>query len=340
MTSGILVINFKRPVNFAVDRLGATASDYIGAARRDPDGRALRFALSRKVRLNPWSAGERFFVDLLPETGTAIRRPAARGDPGVDPSAPAMPSARRASRSRAAVQRKIPLVRVRVARQPTFTRYIFDLPDLIGVTTDRGKDKLTLIFAKALRFDLRTPSSPAQDRRLDRRRRHRRHLRGAVHVREANRLAHLPRGLQLRRRRYPDRGQAALCPRASERRHRSTPDVTAPVTVPAEMPSPWRQPLRVLDAAAATMPKVAAEEARPSRRQRSNRTRRRAAPLEPDRPVSAEIRRQGDNLRVCFPFASETPAAVFQRADTLWLVFDTEPALDIGAEQRPEPHRQ
>ena len=45
-------------------------------------------------------------------------------------------------------------MRVRVAAQPTFTRYIFELPELTGVTAERGKDKLTLRFAKALRFDL------------------------------------------------------------------------------------------------------------------------------------------------------------------------------------------
>ena len=45
-------------------------------------------------------------------------------------------------------------MRVRVAAQPTFTRYIFELPELTGVTAERAKDKLTLRFAKPLRFDL------------------------------------------------------------------------------------------------------------------------------------------------------------------------------------------
>ncbi len=45
-------------------------------------------------------------------------------------------------------------MRVRVAAQPTFTRYIFELPELTGVTAERGKDKLTLTFAKPLQFDL------------------------------------------------------------------------------------------------------------------------------------------------------------------------------------------
>src|SRR5690606_29796261 len=57
-------------------------------------------------------------------------------------------------RAELAQLRKVRPVNVRVARQPTFTRYIFELPELTGVTTDRGKDGLTLRFARPLRFDL------------------------------------------------------------------------------------------------------------------------------------------------------------------------------------------
>ena len=53
-----------------------------------------------------------------------------------------------------AQNRKSTPVRVRVSKQPTFTRYVFELPELTGVSTDRGKDKLTLVFAAPLRFDL------------------------------------------------------------------------------------------------------------------------------------------------------------------------------------------
>ena len=45
-------------------------------------------------------------------------------------------------------------VRVHVATQPTFTRYVFDVPDQTSVAADRGKDRLTLTFDAPLRFDL------------------------------------------------------------------------------------------------------------------------------------------------------------------------------------------
>jgi tetratricopeptide (TPR) repeat protein len=51
----------------------------------------------------------------------------------------------------------------------------------------------------------------------------------------------------------------------------------------------------------------------------------------PDAPVAVELRRQGENLKLSFPFAAPTPAAVFRRADTLWLVFDSKATIDLAA---------
>src|SRR5262245_30050836 len=72
VANGIIVISFKKPVEVTVDRLGTAVSNYIGAARRDPDGTAVRIALSRKVTVNAMTAGERLFVDLLPEGWTGL----------------------------------------------------------------------------------------------------------------------------------------------------------------------------------------------------------------------------------------------------------------------------
>ena len=45
-------------------------------------------------------------------------------------------------------------MRVRVARQPTFTRFVFDVSDQTAVTADRAKDRLTLTFQAPITFDL------------------------------------------------------------------------------------------------------------------------------------------------------------------------------------------
>src|SRR3954453_8649303 len=43
ITAGsIIVIRFKRPVDIPVDKLSDAVPDYVGSARRDPDGSAIR----------------------------------------------------------------------------------------------------------------------------------------------------------------------------------------------------------------------------------------------------------------------------------------------------------
>src|SRR5262249_22657922 len=53
-----------------------------------------------------------------------------------------------------AAQREQPPIRLRVGTQPTFTRYVFELPELVPVTVDRARDKLALVFEAPLRFDI------------------------------------------------------------------------------------------------------------------------------------------------------------------------------------------
>ena len=48
-----------------------------------------------------------------------------------------------------------------------------------------------------------------------------------------------------------------------------------------------------------------------------------------DKAATVEARRDSDGLRVTFSFATPTPAALFRRADTVWLVFDHAKPIDI-----------
>ena len=56
-------------------------------------------------------------------------------------------------------------------------------------------------------------------------------------------------------------------------------------------------------------------------------------PPNPNAVVVAGVQQSGETMRIEFPFAAATPAAVFQRADTLWLVFDTPTQIDLAAIQ-------
>src|SRR6185312_2678170 len=111
---------------------------------RDPDGRSVRFALSRKVTVNSIEAADKFFVDLLPETWS-----------GPPPALPHEVVEHLQHLAQLAEQRRkaVP-VRVHVASQPTFTRYVFDVPEHISVSADRAKERLTLSFDAPLTFDM------------------------------------------------------------------------------------------------------------------------------------------------------------------------------------------
>ncbi|WP_035972521.1 hypothetical protein [Bradyrhizobium sp. WSM3983] len=150
----ILIIRFDRPVDVPVDRVPEGAPDYVNSARRDPDGSAIRLSLARRVTVNTMNAGERTFIDLLPE-----------GWKGPPPSLPmdvvkelaerarAAERALRAQRA-AAESKKRPPIRVRASVQPTFVRFVFEMPDGVGVSSVLNEQKLTLAFNANLSFDL------------------------------------------------------------------------------------------------------------------------------------------------------------------------------------------
>lgn len=150
----ILIIRFDRAVDVPVDRVPEEAPDYVNSARRDPDGGAIRLSLARRVTVNTMNAGERTFVDLLPE-----------GWKGPPPSLPMDVVKELAERARvaeralraqraAAETRKRPQIRVRASVQPTFVRFVFEMPDGVGVSSVLNEQKLTLAFNAGLNFDL------------------------------------------------------------------------------------------------------------------------------------------------------------------------------------------
>jgi tetratricopeptide (TPR) repeat protein len=150
----ILIIRFDRPVEVPVDRVPEGAPDYVNSARRDPDGSAIRLSLSRRVTVNTMNAGERTFIDLMPD-----------GWKGPPPSLPldvvkelaerarVAERALRAQRAAAEVKKRPP-IRVRASVQPTFVRFVFEMPDGVGVSSVLNEQKLTLAFNAALNFDL------------------------------------------------------------------------------------------------------------------------------------------------------------------------------------------
>nr|WP_299802994.1 tetratricopeptide repeat protein [Tardiphaga sp.] len=150
----ILVIRFKRPVDVPVDALSDAAPEYIGSARRDPDGSAIRLALSRKVTVNSMAAGERIFIDLLPDNWKGLP-PGLPQDVVRELSERARVAERALRQQRASAEgKKVAPIRVRASVQPTFVRFVFELPAGVGISSQLSDKTMTLNFNAGLTFDL------------------------------------------------------------------------------------------------------------------------------------------------------------------------------------------
>jgi tetratricopeptide (TPR) repeat protein len=423
LAGNVLIVNFRQPLNVSVERLPMDAPDYIGAARRDPDGSAVRIGLAQNVRLNAIPAGDKYFVDLLPASWTGL-------PPGL-PQAVVDELARRAreadqmaARERQRAEReKHAAIRVHAATQPTFTRYVFEVPDEISVSADRNKNRLLISFDKPITFDLADAAAALppmleeitseidQDKAFVRFM-----LAGRVDVRtfrdesgyvvdiinpdqgashgafmppvDPSALAPLPPMPLPHLTAAPEAGPAnpaapkpdlppqavppqAVAPQAMASPQTMTspqlvtpPAIAAPATVAPAMvapamamptaappsappPAARAEALPPVLAASAPVPvapgPVAAPAAKPAPE----------APAVPALPQAAatpavpapgpavagtgsgklavELARQGDKLTLSIPFPTQVAAAVFRRADMLWLVFDTTVDLDLSA---------
>lgn len=154
VAGAVLIVRFAKPIEMPIDQLNDAVPSYIGAARRDPDGAAIRLALNQKVRVNLMTAGERVYVDLLPEKWVGLPPPLpAEVVKELSERALAAERILRMQRQAEAAKKRPP-VRVRTAVQPTFVRFVFELPDGVGVSSSLNANKYTLSFSSALTFDL------------------------------------------------------------------------------------------------------------------------------------------------------------------------------------------
>src|SRR5262245_51579797 len=252
LANNVLTITFQKPVNLSVDRLSANAAGYIAAARRDPDGRAVRMALSRKVTMNSIAAGERLFVDLMPQGWTGL--PPGLPREVIDELASRAREAEKKVRQQRALARQevAAPIKVRVVVQPKFTRYVFDLPTLTVIDADNSKDKLTLTFDGALKFDLADAVATLPDaiKSID----------GEYDHDSATVRFDFAGNVDVRTFREDNSYVVDVSPveRKAEREEEPLPDVTEPLTVPAR---PAKEPAAdAAPAAPAAEPSAAPKE--------------------------------------------------------------------------------
>jgi tetratricopeptide (TPR) repeat protein len=371
----ILMIRFKSPVDIPIDKLAEAAPDYVGAVRRDPDGSAIRLSLARRVTINTMTAGERVFVDLLPDTWTGqppslpqevIRELAER--------ARAAERALRQQRAVAEVQKRAP-IRVRALVQPTFVRFVFEMPDGVGVSSVLNEQKLTLLFNAMVTFDLADAkvAAPANVASINQK------IEGDASAVEIALIGDVDVHSFREEKNYvidvafqQAEKPSALSP-ASDASHAPAPAAPAPATPVAAAPPASEQPadqsgaglsLEIAPPTSETFareakiaikpeaaPKIAAASEAPKPEPPSQQMPAPAAEMPPkmtpaaseppaqatsppaiaasDGAATAEATRSSDGLNVTFSFATATPAALFRRADTVWLVFDSTKPIDV-----------
>ena len=426
VAGGIVVVQFKRPVDVGIEKATTAAPDYIGAARRDPDGTGLRIALSRKVTVNSMAAGERLFIDLLPETWTGVA-PGLPQDVIEDLARRAREAEKLLRQQRLVNQKSQRPMRVRVATQPTFTRYVFELSDVVPVTTDRTKDALIVTFGIPLKFDLtdaktnmpsvlkgiegfvdtdastvRFSFADVADVRTFREDTNYVVDIGAADGKESNnggpKIDDQARAAPLVGVDAPDTVPAKVAPgkpqaavqrnqpqqrekpaeaaaekpaaparaaeppapakkSAVEQPSQPAPQqpqmklASAPPGEPAAKPESIKpEPMKPEPVKASAAPPASAPQTAPAVEKAAA-----AAPAKPrdtvvaerpaERPVAmpakardpnsviVDYSRQGETLALAFPFTAPTPAAIFRRADTVWLVFDSAASIDLHALQ-------
>ena len=381
IANNVLVITFKRPIDVSVDRLASQIPDYVGAARRDPDGMGIRVALSQQVKVNATPASEKFFIDLLPASWSGLP-PGLPAEVIADLARRAREADRLERKERQAVAQQRATaepVRVHAASQPTFTRYIFAVPANTSVSTDRTKERLTLTFDAPIKFDLAdvAVALPRAIGGIDAELRDdtalvRFNFLAKVDVRTFRDDGGYVLDIVGADNKPDEQGAAPAAPGAPTAPQQSAaPETTTPATVPPAAANDAAAPVEAAAPAAPEKPAVAppatiAAPGQPAAPTAPAPAAAQAAPpaspvdkpavtpkakgqaVAPETPpapsadtakaardasgkVAAELSRQGANLKLSFGFTTPTAAAVFNRADTLWIVFDSNADIDLSA---------
>lgn len=370
VAGAILVIQFKNPVNVPVDLLADSVPAYVGAIRRDPDGTAIRMALTQKVRVNTMTAGERVFIDLLPEKWTGLP-PALPAEVVKELSERAI-AAERALRLQKLADdaKKRPPVRVRASVQPTFVRLVFEMPDGVNVSSSLNADKFSLSFTSALIFDLADAkiAMPANIQSIGQKAEGETSrvdiaLIGEVDVRAFRedktyvvdiafeQAQKPPQTANSPESKTPPAGGSSgdkaseIVPSIAEQFAREAAldaklDVKPPAAVSGEKPDAVTAKPVATEAAPAAKPVAVVEVPAnvPAAPEPLPAPKKAPPPdipaLNPAPGIVVDARLSSDDFRVTFPFKTPTTAAVFRRSDSIWLVFDTDLPIDASAIRR------
>lgn len=291
MSGSVLVVAYGERSTSVGERIAAEMPDYVDSVRRDPDGTGLRVALQRPYRLNVQTAGERVFLDLLPEGWTGL-------PPPLPPEIVAE-LVRRTQAAEAALRAAAPPVEpkrlaLEAAQLPTLSRLSLRLPPAAVARFDQAGAATRLSVAGAWRID----DIAARGR-----------LKPAV---ESLSVEADPEGARLLV--TPAAGYTVRTFRDEDG---ATLDIVKTKPAALDKPAAEAEPSAQRPAGATVAP---APVAKPAQGVPTQVPPAQAAPAR-----AAIVRPAGPGL--VFPFRRQPPAALFERAGIATLVFETAEAV-------------
>ncbi len=323
LANNVLVIRFAKPVRVSIESVQSNFKELVQAARADPDGAAVRIAFSQKITVNTMEAGEKLFVDLLPESWTGL--PPGLPQEVVDDLAKRARDAERKARIEQEQPRKWLPVRLRFAEAPGFARFAFAIgePMPIAAVQDGQELKITFNAPVKVEFENVRASLPASVVALNAD-----YAEGVAVVR----LVMAPHAT-LRHFREENAFVVDVTPPPSAKPEQVQGEMqTAPQASPPPEGASQSQsavkpersavaPALVPQTVPARTPPAVPNTAKPQAAQA-------AAPLTGEVRVNVTLAPNG--VRIQFPFQEPVASAIFRRGDRIWLVFDTMRAINVS----------
>ena len=150
VSNGVLIVGFGSPVQVDLAKVARELPNYISVARLDPDGRGMRFALTQGYQANLIEAGDKAFIDILPQSWTGVM-------PGPPADALAALTERlrlaEAKAKEAARNPQPAVLTLRSATLPTLERLIFQAPPETKLTNTLSEGTLKLSFDRPMNVE-------------------------------------------------------------------------------------------------------------------------------------------------------------------------------------------
>ena len=358
---GVLVLDFDQPVSVDLRTLIVNLGQYLSVARLDPDGRAIRFALLKDLKVNTIEAGQKLFVDLLPSYW--------QGHPPGLPRKVVKELARRAAdaerAAREAEQRKkkgvVPLkLTIRTGQHPTFSRISFNWNRTVDAKLSRDGATASVTFAERYKpslYDLRegalkwvkgaklvpTDTGMKIEIALDEQAGVRGFREGDSYVVDVT----SPDRSALADPLLSGKEHIAISGAGKDKDSAPAKDAKKPLTLRTSIFDPaviqaeenaaaakakakdnGGSDEKLANAGKAAPKKSAA--AKPKKQAGSAKRKAKRSSILARRKVKVELKRIGASLRLTFPFDEQVKSAAIRRARTFWIVFDTDKVIDLS----------